>query len=365
MRPTKICLIGNSFSNGGSEKIHAVLSDFFYKNNIEIDNIIFENKISFRFSGNLLALKSSNNWWLSKLYLIHNLLVLNHFFKKHKFDFIIDFRSRGRYWQEFLYLKTFRKTPYIITVHSYNTNWYFPKNNFLATKIYKSAFGIVGVSKKIALKIETNLGYKNVVTIYNPVEISKIQKAINSDKIFDFEYVISGGRMVLDNNKQFDKLIEMYSKSVLPQQNIKLVLLGDGPQKPFLKEIAIQLNIADMVVFVGFQTNPFGYLNQAKCTLLCSKFEGFPNIIAESLACDTPVISFDCLSGPSEIIENQVNGILVIDQKFDEFQFALDQMFTSKKLYNKCKLNSKSSVSHLDIQNIGTQWLDYLQLKIN
>lgn len=365
MRPTKICLIGNSFSNGGSEKIHAILSHFFNQKNIEINNIIFENKIKFSYSGAVLPLKSSPNWWLSKFFLIPNLIILNRFFKKNKFDFIIDFRSRGRYWQEYLYLKTFRQTPYIITVHSFNTNWYFPKNNFLASKIYKSAFGIVSVSKKITQKIENIFGYQNVFTLYNPLEISTIENAILTDQIYDFEYVISGGRMVLDNNKQFDKLIQTYAKSILPQRNIKLILLGDGPQKPFLEAIALQLKIANMVVFVGFKTNPYPYLSQAKCTLLCSKFEGLPNIIAESLACGTPVISFDCFSGPSELIENHINGWLVNNQNFDDFLFAINQMATNNELYATCKSNSKSSVAHFDLPIIGQQWLDYLQIKTN
>lgn len=365
MRPTKICLIGNSFSNGGSEKIHAVLSNFFYQKNIHIENIIFENKIAYPYSGAVLTLKSSPNWWLSKLFLVPNLIVLNQFFKKNKFDFIIDFRSRGRYWQEYLYLKTFRKTPYIITVHSFNTKWYFPKNIFLASKIFKSAFGIIGVSKKITQKIKNIYGYQNVFTIYNPIDICAIEKAAISDQIFDFDYVISGGRMVLDNNKQFDKLIAAYANSILPKRNIKLILLGDGPQKPFLEAIAFQLKIADMVVFVGFKTNPYPYLSQAKCTLLCSKREGLPNIIAESLACGTPVISFDCFSGPSELVENHINGWLVKDQNFDEFQFAIDQMATNNNLYAKCKLNSKSSIAHFDLQKIGQEWLDYLQTKTN
>jgi dTDP-4-dehydrorhamnose reductase len=68
-------------------------------------------------------------------------------------------------------------------------------------------------------------------------------------------------------------------------------------------------------------------------------------VLLESLACGTPVISFDCESGPSEIIVNELNGLLVENQNQQKMIFALNEMVNNEKLYLHCKSNSKTSVS--------------------
>ena len=75
------------------------------------------------------------------------------------------------------------------------------------------------------------------------------------------------------------------------------------------------------------------------------------------MACETPVISFDCQSGPSEIIINNENGILVENQNKEKMIVAMNEMISNKKLYLHCKNHAKSSVEKFSIENIGNQWL--------
>ena len=171
--------------------------------------------------------------------------------------------------------------------------------------------------------------------------------------------------MVEDNNKQFDKMIEAYSLSILPKKNIKLVLIGDGPQKIKLEKWVIEKKLSENVIFLGFLNNPFQYLRKSMFTLLTSKNEGLPNLITESLACGTPVVAFDCQSGPSELINNRQNGLLVENQDFDKFRIAMNEMVENTTLYQYCKSNAFESVQQFAIEKIGKQWLDYLQIKQN
>ena len=124
----------------------------------------------------------------------------------------------------------------------------------------------------------------------------------------------------------------------------------------------IELNLEDKVKFVGHVKNPFAYYSKAKFFVLCSIHEGLPMVLLESLACETPVISFDCLSGPNEIIIDKKNGLLVENQNFLALSKSLNLLIEDKILYENCKSNAKKSVEKFALENIGNQWLDYLQI---
>lgn len=361
MQKMKICLIGNSLSNGGANKIHAVLSNYFFEQNFEVHNVIFIDNVTFPFSGSLLNLSTSKQHHWKYRHLLQRFWTLKRFLKYNNFDFIIDFRNRNHDFQEFIFTKFLYKTPFIITVHSYNLEWYFPKNSFLAKSIFSRAFGIVAVSNEIEQKIKKDFGYRNVETIYNPLNLKEINQLSKDYINLQFDFVLGVGRMVFDNNKQFDLMIEAYSRSELPKKNIKLVLLGDGEQRKDLENLVLNKNLKDKVIFLGFQKNPFSYFKNARFTLLTSKYEGLPNTISESLACETPVIAFDCLSGPKELILDRNNGLLIENQNLDKFVFGINEFINDENLYSFCKNNAQKSVEKFEIEKIGNQWLNYLK----
>ena len=361
MLQKKICLIGNNLSNGGADKIHAILSNYFFSQGIDVHNVILIDNVTYEFSGKLLNLgKIQNGNTLLKN--LRKFKLLKDYLNQNKFDFIIDFRMRNNQLKEFIIAKLLYKSPFIITVHSYKTEWYFPKNDFLAKNIFSKAYGIIAVSKEIETKIVEKYHYKNVKTIYNPLEIEKIERLSSEENGIDFQYIIAVGRMVFDNNKQFDKLIDTYSKSELPAKKIKLVLLGDGPQRKSLEELADAKGVSNKVIFLGFQDNPFKYLAKAKFFVLTSKNEGLPNSITESLACGIPVVSFDCKSGPAELIEDRKNGLLVENQNFEKLASAMNEMASNIELYDYCRGNAKESVRRFEVDTIGKKWMDYLKI---
>ena len=158
-------------------------------------------------------------------------------------------------------------------------------------------------------------------------------------------------------------MILAYAATRLPAQNIRLLLLGDGPQKEYLQNLAKSEKLEDKVVFLDFQDNPFKFMKSARFTILTSKHEGLPNIITESLTCGIPVVAFDCKSGPGELIENGKNGLLVEDQNFDEFVKAMNEMNENEALRETCKGNAFESIKRFSVEKIGAEWLEYLKIK--
>lgn len=358
----RICIVSDQLATGGAERCSALLSIFFEQNNCKVHHVIVVDKIEYDYSGEILnlgKLKNNSNGIFNKF---KRFKVLKSFFDKNKFDFIIDFRVKRHSLQEFFIAKYIFSSPLIVTVHSYMTNLYFPKNSFLANKIYSEAYKIITVSKKIEEKVLLDYNYKNIETIYNPLDLNSIEKQSDENFKLDFKYILAVGRMQ-DNVKQFDKLIKCYAKSELVNHNIKLIILGDGDFKIELEKLVNSLSLKNNILFKGKVSNPFPYYKKAIFSVLTSKNEGFPTVLLESLACETPVVSFDCFSGPNEIIENKENGILVENQNEEKFTEALNEMVLNEKLYYHCKQNAKESVQRFSKEKIGNQWLKMMKFR--
>ena len=357
----KIALIGFRLSEGGSERVMANLSVFFEKQGIEVHNIIIEDGVSYPFGGKLInigLIKNKKNDILNKF---KRLNALRNHLNSNTFDYIIDFRYRTKFIQEFILSKFIYNATTIYTIHSYLIEHYIPNNSLIARFFYGNCFANVAITRKVEQLISEKHNFKNTVTIYNPVNLEEIDIKKNDNINIDFEFIIGIGQFVNDI-KQFDKLILSYAKSILPESNVNLVILGDGDRKSYLQNICKDLNILDKVHFFGYQDNPYKYLKKSKFLVLSSKHEGMPNVILEALACEVPVVSFDCLSGPSEMIIDKKNGLLVENQDVDKLSEAMNLFLKDQKLYDFCKSNTLSSLEPFLIEKIGKQWLDLMQI---
>jgi glycosyltransferase involved in cell wall biosynthesis len=359
----KIALIGDCLAGGGAEKVHALLSVYFQNAGLEVHNCIFVDWISYDYSGSLLNLgiiHPDSNVMKRK---ITRFFEFKKFIKENNFDAVIDFRMRTNFGLEVLLSKLVYPKNTFYTVHSGILEFYFPKNSFLSKLIYKNK-KIIAVSKAIQKAIlGKKIGLK-VMQIYNPINLKSIAVLKNKYSVDEDKFILAVGRMN-DTVKQFDKLILAYSKSVLPAKNFKLIILGNGKNQSEYEALSAQLGMQNHLIFKGFVENPFPYYQKALFTVLSSKNEGFPNVIIESLATETPVISFDCFSGPNEIIMDRKNGLLVANQNVEKLTEAMNLFLEDEHLYHNCMENSQPSIVQFDIEIIGQQWLDLLKKNVS
>ena len=186
------------------------------------------------------------------------------------------------------------------------------------------------------------------VVIYNPVNTHILEAAKNTPSLFIKKggYLLCVGR--LEKQKAFHLAIEGFAILAEDFPTLKLKILGEGRLENELKLLAVNLNIQDRVDFVGYQKNMIPFYQNANATVLTSLYEGFPNVLVESITLGTPVIAFDCQSGPGEIIEEGVNGCLVKSRDIHALATAIKTILTTPPSQELVQHNTDK----YDIENI-------------
>ncbi len=295
------------------------------------------------------------------------------FLKKNRFDVSLSFLTRPNYIN--IFAKLFgSKTKTIISERSMFSHQYGYKNlqsfiNNYLVYLYSFADLIVTNSKGNAEDLRKTYGiHKKIETIYNTIDLRKVQKTANERDIpkkHRFTFVTVGR---LDEGKNHLLLIE-----AIQSLDTDLWIVGDGPLKNVLRQRIEELGLSKRVLLLGKQKNPYKYLLRGDCFAFASNHEGFPNVLLEAMACGLPVISTDCPSGPREIlapnsdfrqkaeeIELCEYGILVPVNDANTMKKAMQIMMEDTSLREKYRKKSIARVRDFDIHKIIKQWEDVL-----
>ena len=200
-------------------------------------------------------------------------------------------------------------------------------------RVYRTADCVLANSHEMARGLERNLGvpHSRLRVIHNPIDVDQIQ-AMAAEPLPWAEgrrFIVTAGR--LEHQKAHDLLIEAFAVS--PScQGLQLVILGKGSLEARLKAQAAAMGVADRVHFPGFVANPWAYFARAELFVLPSRWEGFPTVVAEALACGAPALVTDCDFGPSEIVEHGLSGWVVPTGNLGAFRSAMEMMLSQPGL---------------------------------
>lgn len=191
---------------------------------------------------------------------------------------------------------------------------------------------------------------QRTIAIPNPVE-----PLIDTRTRSPNDTILNIGRLV--PKKGHKDLLKAFAKMTIP--GWRLVLCGDGPCRNALKSQAQALGIADRVEFAGSVQDLQLYFRHAGMFAFSSLYEGYPNALAEAMVSGLPCVSYDCLTGPSELIVHEKNGLLVPVGDIESLSAAMDRIADDPSLALRLGSAATDLTEKLAPASIAQQYLDF------
>ncbi len=192
----------------------------------------------------------------------------------------------------------------------------------LKRAMYRRADLVTAVSDGVAADLQRELGLpaSHIATVYNPVvtdDFAALMAApVDHPWFSDAErarvpVLVACGRLVAI--KDYATMLHAFAalRSSMPNQPLRLAILGEGPERSALTAQAAALGLADDVAFLGFDPNPLRFMAKAALVLQSSRAEGLPGVLIQGGACGVAVVATDCDHGPREVIAHGETGLLV------------------------------------------------------
>lgn len=169
-------------------------------------------------------------------------------------------------------------------------------------------------------------------------------------------YILSAGRLhELKDQKNLIKAVSILRK----KHEIKLIILGTGPEESNLKKYSEELGISDSVSLPGFVQNPYPFYKNAKLFCLSSKWEGFGNVLIEALAFGLPVVSTDCPGGPRWILNEGRFGHLVPVGDSSLLAQALENVLENPEKFKS--RDQRARAMEYSVEKIGNKYLSFIR----
>ncbi len=304
-----VALMINTLQFGGAEKVFSELSIALVRRGVNVTFFLMDERdITYTYAGNIHTIGriyKKDAPWMALLSWQHLIGAA-----EAKRKYCIDVTISAMEYLNLVNVLTGRDAK-ITTLHNHRFQHEVTptaKDRFIEkvfAKLSRRCRTIVCVSRAIEEKARALYPGAQVETIYNCFDLNALRAQADTgtpEVPYDFgpETLVHAGR--LTKQKAQDRLLRAFAQVRQNRPAARLLILGGGEEEAALQHLARDLSITDSVTFLGFVKNPYYYIRCAQAFVLSSDYEGFGNVIVESMAVGTPVISTDCKSGPREIL---------------------------------------------------------------
>ncbi|AZQ58475.1 glycosyltransferase family 4 protein [Maribacter sp. MJ134] len=351
MSRLKIDFIISKMSSGGAERVVANLANYFAENSYTVRVVTFYGDDHYSLNKSIDRIKLHNKG-IIKSVLVNGFINLIKFYSKATNRPTVISSHIDMLGIVTIPIARLYNIKIIVSEHfNHKFPVYHPLRNFLWNKLYK-------YPNAVTVLTEYDLSFfrqraKKVIVMENPCSFS-----INQSKteIRD-KTILAIGNLDRLEHKGFDNLIKI-AQNVLPKNpDWKLRIIGPGDSGRIKLERMIEAsNMERYIELLGFRDDIQSLMSTSSIFILSSRNEGLPMVLLEAMSQGMSCIAYNCVSGPSDIIDNNINGILVEDQNLYKMSQELDSLIKNPKKRNELIINSTSTLERFSIKSVGSKW---------
>ncbi len=197
------------------------------------------------------------------------------------------------------------------------------------------------------------------IVMPNPIGLPPARQQASCSGRGNARTVVAMGRMT--SQKGFDLLLDAFALVAGAHPEWSLEIWGEGPLRAELELRAQAPDLAGRVRFPGTTNDAYGVLRAADLYVLSSRYEGFPMVLCEAMASGLPVISFDCRTGPREIIRDGVDGVLVPPEDVGGLAAQLNRLMADARSRDDLARRAPEICDRFGVTRVLARWDDLFQ----
>ena len=230
------------------------------------------------------------------------------------------------------------------------------RGNFLSKQIlYRLVYGVQVMSRHDKAWLRNR--YKRIYPMPNPLRFAPLTKE-QYDSLFEKrKNILACGRV--DRQKGFEKLIRAFSMIAKDYPEWKIDFCGnisDEEYYQYLINITKELGVENRVEFLGVRKDVDALMKSHSVFCLSSQHEGFPNVLSEAMANGMACVSFDIITGPSEIIVDGIDGLIVEDQNVEELAKGISILISDKQLRYSFGVHAIDNIGRFKCDKVISKW---------
>ncbi|MBF8149559.1 glycosyltransferase family 4 protein [Winogradskyella sp. F6397] len=352
----KVDFIISSLGGGGAERVFALMANSLSKSDdYKISVIILlDGEEVYQFEPNVKRIKLKQIKYIpSHTFRSIINLIRYYYYESNRPDVIVSFLTLNNL-MAIIVAKLF-SIKIIAQEHTHHLRFMKGRKiltNFTKKHIYKWADAVT-----VLTKFDVNY-YKShnvkVSVMPNPCSF----RAITNFSIEREKVILAVGGLNRYHLKGFDNLIHLIGPVLKKHPDWRLKILGrsDKDDLEYLKNIAIQNNIINKIIFTGFISNVSDVMKNSSIFVLSSRNEGLPMVLIEAMSQGMACIAYNCKTGPSDIIEDDINGLLIEDQNMLKMQNGLDELIKNEPLRKRLSIEGIKSLEKYHVSEITKRY---------
>jgi glycosyltransferase involved in cell wall biosynthesis len=352
----KVHFIISSLGGGGAERVFVLMANSLAKNeNFQISVItLLEGNEAYQLNPkvNRIKVKKTKNIPSHTFRSIIN-LIRYYYTKSNRPDIIVSFLTLNNF-MAIIVAKIF-SIKIIAQEHTHHLRC--DKGRKIITNITRKYIYRWADAVTVLTKFDIDY-YKsngvNVLVMPNPCSFEAITNYSSQRE----KVILAVGGLNRYYLKGYDNLIHIVAPVLIrfPEWRLKILGRADKKELEYLKEIAAQNNVLNKIIFAGFISDVSVEMENSSIFVLSSRNEGLPMVLIEAMSQGMACISYNCMTGPSDIIQNDVNGLLIEDQNMSKMQEGLIELIRNEELRNRISREGICSIDKYHISEITKRY---------